>query len=165
MIQIIWMNNIKAAHGPLLFRISFEYLFLFFRFNFLCENNQSFFMGARAPREKGNCMALGFFVIFHKNILTVPLEFPGMGTKVLHESYFLGCYTMRDVNLDSSLNWSFCCEGSRLGGMSCDSSPWKPENGYNEYGRESLRQTMLRHEEIFRKQVDIDPITSMSACF
>ncbi|XP_078436822.1 uncharacterized protein LOC144707537 isoform X2 [Wolffia australiana] len=55
---------------------------------------------------------------------------------------------MRDMNLNSGCGWPLFCENNGMKGISNYCFSWT-----NEYDGKLLRQTILRHEEIFRKQV------------
>ncbi|OVA11933.1 Protein of unknown function DUF863 [Macleaya cordata] len=79
-----------------------------------------------------------------------------MGTKVQCESYYPGYYPMRDLNEDaSSSSWSLYHEDKTLNNGNYYNSflPRPTTDGYPEYNKEVLKQTMLQHEAIFRKQV------------
>ncbi|MQM00379.1 hypothetical protein Taro_033121 [Colocasia esculenta] len=77
-----------------------------------------------------------------------------MGTKVYFKSYSESVgYSMRDLNEDATSPWPLYYEDRTLEGHFCNGFTSRSVNGYSEYDKELLKQTMLRHEEIFRKQV------------
>ncbi|KAF5203100.1 putative T-box transcription factor [Thalictrum thalictroides] len=79
----------------------------------------------------------------------------GMGTKVHCKSYFPGYCSMRDLNEDAdSGSWPIYHEDRRLmvGQYYNDFLPRPPTDGYSEYDKEVLRQTMLKHEATFKTQ-------------
>ncbi|KAK1307399.1 hypothetical protein QJS10_CPA10g02054 [Acorus calamus] len=76
-----------------------------------------------------------------------------MGTKVESKNYLPGYYTMRDFSADAnSRSWSFYYNDLRsmqhYSGFASTSM-----DGYPEDDKEMLKQTMLKHETIFRNQV------------
>ncbi|KAK1296380.1 hypothetical protein QJS10_CPB15g01309 [Acorus calamus] len=76
-----------------------------------------------------------------------------MGTKVESKNYLPGYYTMRDFGADAnSRSWSFYYNDLRsmqhYNGFASTSV-----DGYPEDDKELLKQTMLKHETIFRNQV------------
>uniref|UniRef100_A0A1D1YG12 Phosphoglycerate kinase, cytosolic n=2 Tax=Anthurium amnicola TaxID=1678845 RepID=A0A1D1YG12_9ARAE len=76
-----------------------------------------------------------------------------MGTKVHHKSYLPGYYSMGDINGDLNSSWPRYHEDKTLNGQFCNGFAPRPLNGYLDYDKEVLKLTMLKHEEIFRKQV------------
>ncbi|KAL7240637.1 hypothetical protein ACSBR2_006316 [Camellia fascicularis] len=79
-----------------------------------------------------------------------------MGTKVHCESYLSGYYSMRDLNLDSSSsNWHlFYGDKTLANGQYYNSFlPRTPKNAYPGGDKDALKQTMLEHEAIFKRQV------------
>ncbi|XP_010258199.1 PREDICTED: uncharacterized protein LOC104598027 [Nelumbo nucifera] len=79
-----------------------------------------------------------------------------MGTKVQCKSYLPGYYSMRDLNEDAnSGSWPLYYEDKNLrSGQHYNSFLPRPTtDGYLGYDKEVLKQTMLMHESIFRKQV------------
>ena len=80
----------------------------------------------------------------------------GMGTEVQSKMYIPSYYSMRDVNDDASNSgWSRHHENKALmNGQYYDLFlPRQTVEGYLGYEKEQLRQTILRHESIFRHQV------------
>ncbi|MQL87407.1 hypothetical protein Taro_019945, partial [Colocasia esculenta] len=76
-----------------------------------------------------------------------------MGTKVHCKSYLPGYYSMRNINENPNSSWPRYYEDRTLNGQFCNGFSPRPLNEYLDYDKEALKQTMLRHEEIFRKQV------------
>ncbi|GMP58579.1 hypothetical protein CsSME_00022193 [Camellia sinensis var. sinensis] len=79
-----------------------------------------------------------------------------MGTKVHCEGYLSGYYSMRDLNLDSSSsNWHlFYGDKTLANGQYYNSFlPRTPTNAYPGGDKDALKQTMLEHEAIFKRQV------------
>ncbi|XP_010258910.1 PREDICTED: uncharacterized protein LOC104598504 [Nelumbo nucifera] len=79
-----------------------------------------------------------------------------MGTKVQCKSYLPGYYSMRDLNEDAnSGSWPLYYENKTLKSGHCYNgfSSRPTTDGYLGYDKEVLKQTMLMHESIFRKQV------------
>ncbi|KAF8389763.1 hypothetical protein HHK36_024282 [Tetracentron sinense] len=79
-----------------------------------------------------------------------------MGTKVQHKSYLPEYYSMRDLNEDAnSSSWPTYYEDRNLNrGLYYNRFlPRPPTDAYLGHDREVLKQTMLKHESIFRKQV------------
>ncbi|KAL5987261.1 hypothetical protein ACLOJK_038423 [Asimina triloba] len=78
-----------------------------------------------------------------------------MGTKVQCKSYFPGYYSMRDLNEDTkNSTWPLFYDEKMLnGGQYYNYFTARPLNGYSEYDKEALKQTMLKHEATFRNQV------------
>lgn len=74
------------------------------------------------------------------------------------KSYLPGYLTMRDLKEDATSVWALFNDGT-LNGQMYSGMTSRTINGYSEYCKELLRQTMLRHEEIFRKQVNIHPLS------
>ncbi|KAL8532445.1 hypothetical protein ACS0TY_008881 [Phlomoides rotata] len=79
-----------------------------------------------------------------------------MGTKVHSESYFPGFYYMRDLNENSSnSNWPLFCgdkivpNGQYYNGF----VPRTLVDGYSGHDKDTLKQKMLEHEEVFKNQV------------
>ena len=79
-----------------------------------------------------------------------------MGTEVQSKMYIPSYYSMRDVNDDASnSSWSLHHENKALmNGQYYDLFLTRQTvEGYLGYEKEQLRQTILRHESIFRHQV------------
>ncbi|PIA62948.1 hypothetical protein AQUCO_00200753v1 [Aquilegia coerulea] len=79
-----------------------------------------------------------------------------MGTKVHCKSYFPGYCSMRDLNEDAdSGSWPMYHEDKMLMARQYynDFLPRPATDGYSEYDKEVLRQTMLKHEATFKNQV------------
>lgn len=80
----------------------------------------------------------------------------GMGTEVQSKMYIPSYYSMRDVNDDASNSgWSLHHENkSLMNGQYYDLFLTRQTvEGYLGFEKEQLRQTILRHESIFRHQV------------
>ncbi|KAI0498038.1 hypothetical protein KFK09_021279 [Dendrobium nobile] len=76
-----------------------------------------------------------------------------MGTKVHYRSYFPGHDKMRDLNADAGNSWpSFYISKTPSKHLYNGCFP-SPSTGHSECDKEILKQTMLEHEAIFRKQV------------
>ncbi|XP_026659375.2 uncharacterized protein LOC103704441 isoform X1 [Phoenix dactylifera] len=60
---------------------------------------------------------------------------------------------MSDLNENVSSSWSWCYEDNMLSGHLYSGFMLRPVNEYSEYDKQMLKQTMLEHEAIFRKQV------------
>ncbi|KAG9439725.1 hypothetical protein H6P81_019890 [Aristolochia fimbriata] len=78
-----------------------------------------------------------------------------MGTKVHSKSYFPGYYSMRDLNEDANTgSWSLFYEDRMLKNGQCyNGFTSRLIDGYSGYDKEILKQTMLHHEAVFRRQV------------
>lgn len=76
-----------------------------------------------------------------------------MGTEVQCESYLLGCPSVRNSNEDSSISWPPYYQNRALTEHLYDSVMLRSVNESSGYDKEMLKQTMLEHEAIFRKQV------------
>ncbi|KAL1569829.1 hypothetical protein AAHA92_01258 [Salvia divinorum] len=79
-----------------------------------------------------------------------------MGTKVDSKGYFLGYYSMRDLNEDSSSSSWPLCYGDKaiLNGQYYNGfMPRTAMDGYPGYGKDALKQKMLEHEAVFKNQV------------
>ncbi|KAF8378756.1 hypothetical protein HHK36_030105 [Tetracentron sinense] len=79
-----------------------------------------------------------------------------MGTKVQCKSYFPGYYSMRDLNEDAnSGSWPSYYEDRTLNSGQYYNSclPRPPTDVYSGHDKEVLKQTMLKHEDIFKNQV------------
>ncbi|XP_019709246.2 uncharacterized protein [Elaeis guineensis] len=77
----------------------------------------------------------------------------GMGTKIQCKSYLPGYHPMIDLNENAKGCWSRCYEDNMLSRHLCNGFMLRPVNEYLEHDKEMLKQTMLEHEAIFRKQV------------
>ncbi|CAN6477372.1 unnamed protein product [Victoria cruziana] len=78
-----------------------------------------------------------------------------MGAKVQCNTYLPGYYHMRDLNDDtrSTICSQFYDDRMMKSGQFCNGFMQHSMDGYSEYEKEMLKQTMLKHEAIFRKQV------------
>ncbi|XP_031491773.1 uncharacterized protein LOC116258644 [Nymphaea colorata] len=78
-----------------------------------------------------------------------------MGAKVQCNTYLPGYYHMRDLNDDtrSTICSQFYDDRMMKSGPFCNGFMQQSRDGYSEYDKEVLKQTMLKHEAIFRKQV------------
>ncbi|XP_068655385.1 uncharacterized protein [Aristolochia californica] len=78
-----------------------------------------------------------------------------MGTKVHSKSYIPGYYSMRDLNKDPNTgSWSLLYEDRMLkNGQCCNGLTSRLMDSYSAFDKEILKQTMLHHEAVFRRQV------------
>ncbi|XP_059670393.1 uncharacterized protein LOC132315949 isoform X2 [Cornus florida] len=79
-----------------------------------------------------------------------------MGTEIQSKTYFPGYYSMRNLNDNASTDfWALCHEERTLkNGQNYDLLLTRPfVDGYSGYDKEQLRQTILKHESIFRHQL------------
>ncbi|XP_068657318.1 uncharacterized protein [Aristolochia californica] len=78
-----------------------------------------------------------------------------MGTKVHGKSYFPGYYSMKDLNEDANTgSWSLFYEDRMMKNGQCyNGFTSSLMDGYFAYDKEMLKQTMLHHEAVFRRQV------------
>ncbi|KAJ6827839.1 uncharacterized protein M6B38_365270 [Iris pallida] len=78
-----------------------------------------------------------------------------MGTKVQSENYLSLNHLMRNMNEDPSGHFPHSSDDSdeTLSDDLYDGCMLTPVNGYSAYDREMLKQAMLEHEAVFRKQV------------
>ncbi|XP_077223747.1 uncharacterized protein LOC143857209 isoform X2 [Tasmannia lanceolata] len=78
-----------------------------------------------------------------------------MGTKVQSKNYFPGYYFMGDLNEDANTgNWSLLCEDKMFKtSQYYNGFTQRPVDGYLDHDKELLKQTMIQHEAVFRKQV------------
>ncbi|XP_015583140.2 uncharacterized protein LOC8281272 isoform X1 [Ricinus communis] len=77
-----------------------------------------------------------------------------MGTKVQHKMYLSTNYPMRDLNENASSDSWLSHHGNKTFGQYYNIFPARPAiEGYAGYEREQLRQTILKHETVFRQQL------------
>ncbi|CAN6470152.1 unnamed protein product [Victoria cruziana] len=78
-----------------------------------------------------------------------------MGAKVQCNGYLPAYYHMKDLNDDvrSAICSQFYEDKIFRGGQYCNGFMQQSTDGCSEYDKEALKQTMLKHEAIFRKQV------------
>lgn len=82
----------------------------------------------------------------------------GMGTEVQSKMYLPGCYSMKDLSNSASYGgWSLHHESKPLkNGQHYDiflTRPIVDGFDFDGYNKEQLRQTIMKHESIFRHQV------------
>lgn len=79
-----------------------------------------------------------------------------MGTEVQSKMYLQGYYSLRDLNNNAGKgSWPLHCEQKTLrSGQYHEIFLTRPEmDGYDGHDKELLRQTILKHETVFRQQV------------
>lgn len=91
-----------------------------------------------------------------------------MGTKIHCRSYLPEVYSMRDLNEDSSSSsWPvFYADNPVTNGQYCNGyMPRNSINGYPGHDKESLKQKMLEHEEVFKNQVPLSLFSSFLSLY
>ncbi|RWW78443.1 hypothetical protein BHE74_00013338 [Ensete ventricosum] len=78
-----------------------------------------------------------------------------MATKVESKNYLPGYHSMQDIKEDAPSSWSSYYKDKKFSDHLYNTYMSRMTNGHLEHDKEKIKQMMLEHEAIFRKQVKI----------